>query len=349
MKEKNTFKPACFFGEILIGKLLISGLFALAFFLVFSVSLASYGIIIPPKQYVYGENLGWVNFNCDNCGVKITSTELTGYVWSREYGWINLSPSGSGVGNQCVGDLGRLSGKAWSKTLGWLDFSGGIIDGNGRFTGMTDGVGTKAGRLNFDCVNCEVVTNFKCKSPAQVLINLITDNIVPSVSANITITNEGLVDTEYQYEWCVVSDIDNSCGGGDDIFYSAAAKLIVSGESWTTDKIATVPNAGTYYFKLKVTFGDNFSVASQVFTAVAASGGGGGGGVGIIPSINKTYYDTADFNRDHVVDSVDFSILLYFWKKNFPFSNAYIDINKDKKVNSIEFSIMLSQWGRRTI
>ncbi|MEI6280734.1 MAG: hypothetical protein WCP17_01910, partial [bacterium] len=266
--------------KFLIRKLFFLSFFAVGFFSIFSVSFASYGMILPNKQYVYGENLGWVNFGCDNCNVRVSSTGLTGYVWSRQYGWINLSPDGSGVGNQCIGDTGVLSGKAWSKSLGWLDFSGAVIDGNGKFTGMTDGIGSKAGRLNFDCDNCDVATNFKCKSPAQVLINSITDNSIPSISANITITNEGFVDTEYQYEWCVVSDINNSCGGGDDVFYASAAKLISSGESWVTDKGATVPSAGTYYFKLKVTFGNEYSIASQIFTAVSSGGGGGGGGGG---------------------------------------------------------------------
>ena len=175
-------------------------------------------------------------------------------------------------------------------------------------------------------------------------MNSITNSIVPTITADITISNEGLIDTEYQYEWCVVSEIGNTCGGGDDVFYASAAKLIVARADWTTTKDATVPDTGTYYFKLVVHYGVNYSTASQLFTAV--SGGGGGGGTSIIKSSN---YDTADFNRDHYIDSIDFSILLYFWKKSSPFSNAYVDINKDNQVNSIDFSILLSQWGRITI
>lgn len=312
------------------------------------------GTITPSPRYAFGENLGWINFGCDNCNVHVTDTGLTGHTWSPSYGWINLSPDGSGVTNNCLGVLG---GKAWSRTLGWVDFSGVTINATGEFTGMAGTPGTKAGRINFDCDSCDVSTDWlQCslrESPAQAVINSITDNVIPSITANITISNEGLIDTEYQYEWCVVSDIGNSCGGGDDVFYSSGAKLITAGADWTTTKDATVPNAGTYYFKLVVNYGANYSTASQVFTAVSSDGDGGGGSSGGSSGgkvvVNSLNYDTADFNKDHFVDSIDFSILLYFLKKNYPFSNVYVDINKDNQVNSIDFSIMLSQWGRKTI
>lgn len=304
------------------------------------------GTIAPNPSWAFGEKLGWINFGCDNCNVHVTDTGLSGFAWSKRYGWINLSPDNGGVTNNCSGQLG---GRAWSKSLGWLDFSGVTIDATGKFLGLAGMPATKAGRVNFDCDNCGIVTDWlQCdlrESPAQVVINSIPDRSIPTVSANITITNEGLIDTEYQYEWCVVSDISNSCGGGDDIFYSQAAKLIVAGQDWTVDKTATVPSAGTYYFKLVVHYGVNYSVASQIFTATSGSGSGGGGGGGSAGSAN---YDTADFNRDHVVDSIDFSILLYFFGKNPPFNNRYVDINKDDKVDSTEFSILLYQWGRRT-
>jgi len=38
-------------------------------------------------------------------------------------------------------------------------------------------------------------------SPAQVLINEVSPLTVPNISANVTITNEGLTGYEYQYEW----------------------------------------------------------------------------------------------------------------------------------------------------
>lgn len=122
-------------------------------------------------------------------------------------------------------------------------------------------------------------------SPAQVKINSITQTTVPNISANVIFTNEGIAGYEYQYEWCVVSSETNPCGGGDDIFYSSAAKYINAGQNFITDLNANVPSAGNYWFKVVVYYGTQKSGASQIFTAVSSgnngggnNGGGGGGG-----------------------------------------------------------------------
>ncbi len=189
-------------------------------------------------------------------------------------------------------------------------------------------------------------------SPAQVIINSMTDVSTPSIAANVTITNEGISGYEYQYEWCVVSSVNNACGGGDDVYYASAAKYINSGEDWNTTLSATVSTAGDYFFKLVVYYGAESSGASRSFTATGDApqpppGGGGGGGPRPDPTPTSTpdiIYRTADFNRDGRVNSVDFSILLAFWRTEWPFRNIYVDVNDDREVNSVEFSIMMFQW-----
>ena len=199
-------------------------------------------------------------------------------------------------------------------------------------------------------------------SPAQVIINSITDLTVPSISANVTISNEGLNGYEYHYEWCVVSDASNVCGGSDDVYYASASKFINPGDDWNTNLTATVPSNGNYLFKLVVYFGTDHSGASRFFAAtgeaqppvVPPSTGGGGGGsptpVVIPPKATTTpavVCDGADFNHDKKVNSIDFSILLAFWKTDPPFRNVCVDINKDKKVNSVDFSILMYEWGKK--
>ena len=202
-------------------------------------------------------------------------------------------------------------------------------------------------------------------SPAQVIVNSVSSPSTSSISANITITNEGLTGYEYQYEWCVVSDISNPCGGGDDAFYAMAAKYINPSENWNTALSANVTNPGTYYFKLVVHFGTDSSTASRVFTIApvttgggsgGSSGGGGGGGSYTTPTVTSpsvtasgddSKFLSADLNKDGIVNSVDFSILLSFWKKKPPYKNPRVDINKDGKVDSIDFSIMLYQWKKK--
>ncbi len=197
-------------------------------------------------------------------------------------------------------------------------------------------------------------------SPPQVIINSISDNTIPTISANVTITNEGLTGYEYQYEWCVVSSVNNACGGGDDVFHSTAAKFINPGEDWNTNLTANVSTIGNYYFKVIVYFGTDNSGASRSFTAQAevitppAGGGGGGSGGGnnsVVPTPSTTPINSvcndADFNNDKKVNSVDFSILLAFWKTSWPFRNKCVDINSDKQVNSVDFSILMYQWGSK--
>ncbi|MCX6787145.1 MAG: dockerin type I domain-containing protein [Candidatus Kaiserbacteria bacterium] len=208
--------------------------------------------------------------------------------------------------------------------------------------------------------SCEYnVTACNGASPAQVLIQNMSSVVVPSITANVRITNEGLTSTEYTYEWCVVSSINNACGGGDDTYYASASKLIAAGENFDTTLPATVPLAGTYYFKTNVYFGVLSSSASQQFTASnpassgggTNSGGGSGGGGGIVsppaPSTqNITAKNIEDINGDGKVNGIDFSILLAFWKTSPPYKNSAVDINKDGRVDSVDFSILLYNWGR---
>ena len=170
-----------------------------------------------------------------------------------------------------------------------------------------------------------------------------------SITANVTISNEGTSGYEYQYEWCVVSEEDNACGGGDDVFYSSAAKYIQTGEDWTTNLNATVSNTGSYWFKVVVYYGTETSGASQTFTAVEEeeeeqpSGGGGGGIIPSKPEEVPIECWGADLNKDGKVSLIDFSILLYWWDK-LPFVDPCIDINQDDNVNLPDFSIMLYHW-----
>ena len=105
-------------------------------------------------------------------------------------------------------------------------------------------------------------------SPAQVIINSMSDVTVPSISANVTITNEGNAGYEYQYEWCVVDSESNACGGEDDIDYASAAKYINVAEDWITQLDLTVPDVGDYWFKVVVYYGTEASGASRTFTAI---------------------------------------------------------------------------------
>lgn len=113
---------------------------------------------VPVDSYAWGENIGWVNFGASSGNIHITDSTVTGYAWSSTHGWINLSPTNGGVTNTCTGTLG---GNAWSSSSGWIPFSGVTINSSGKFTGIVGTTGSTAGRINFDCSNCNVTTDWK--------------------------------------------------------------------------------------------------------------------------------------------------------------------------------------------
>jgi hypothetical protein len=117
--------------------------------LFFSVAFASEtnGTIDASYKYAWGENIGWINFGCDECNVEITDEEITGHAWSTQFGWINLNPTNSGVKND---GEGILSGYAWGSNIGWVDFAGVTIDSNGEFLGYAT-VDSDGSQINFNC------------------------------------------------------------------------------------------------------------------------------------------------------------------------------------------------------
>ncbi len=231
----------------------------------------------------------------------------------------------------------RWNGSQWIKILGATLFSG----ENRVLASVSD--------PNYFVLMGEQVV------PAQVIINSITDNTVPSITANVTISNEGTIDFNYNYEWCVVPGSSNTLNCSDFITgaYASAFKLIKSGEDFTTNLNLTVPDTGNYFFRTLVYWGTEVDTASRSFVAVQEPsaggrvGGGGAAAVVIIPTITAVSCNGADFNADKKVNSIDFSILLAFWQKLPPFKNPCVDINKDGKVNSIDFSILLYEWGKK--
>lgn len=120
------------------------------------------GTIDGTHKYAWGENIGWLNFGCDECNVSITDTGISGHAWSTQYGWINLDPDNSGVANN---GEGTLSGFAWSSNLGWINFTGVTINSSGEFLGYAT-VKSDSSEINFNCVNASSCSgaDFKVKT-----------------------------------------------------------------------------------------------------------------------------------------------------------------------------------------
>ncbi|MBI1968779.1 hypothetical protein HYS49_02615 [Candidatus Woesearchaeota archaeon] len=160
-------------------------------------------------------------------------------------------------------------------------------------TGHTAGVWETQVNVTSNARNIQLSDYWELESsPAQVVINSISDATVPTITADITITNEGSAAFEYQYEYCIVAEQSNQCGGGDDLGYASAAKLIAAGADFNTQlTLSGITQAGTLYFKLVVYFGTEKSGATRSFTATASveapagtvAGGGAGPGEAVSP------------------------------------------------------------------
>ena len=114
-------------------------------------------------------------------------------------------------------------------------------------------------------------------SPADVEIISITDDTIPTITADVEITNMGTQDSDFEYVYCIVSTQDNKCGGGDDIAYHSGTHYIIAGQVWSTDLTLDVPSTGTYWYKAKAkALGEtNWAGASTQFIATEDDGDGG--------------------------------------------------------------------------
>ncbi len=142
-------------------------------------------------------------------------------------------------------------------------------------------------------------------APSQVIINSISDSTVDSISADITISNEGNASYEYQYEWCVVDSQDNQCGGNDDIYYGQAAKLVTPGVDFNKTLTATVPDVGDYWFKVVNYYGTESSSASRSFTAVEESVSSAGGGNGPIIGSSVGTINQLQLTSQQLIEALD--------------------------------------------
>ncbi|MBI2591177.1 MAG: carboxypeptidase regulatory-like domain-containing protein [Candidatus Brennerbacteria bacterium] len=137
------------------------------------------GTVDSLNKYVWGENIGWLNFGTAEGNVHIADSALTGYAWAENIGWVSLNCSNDSscgtVDYKVANDgEGTLSGYAWSENTGWINFNptyGGVtINSSGEFLGYAWGENT--GWIVFNCsttnscaaVDYKVVTDWRPQS-----------------------------------------------------------------------------------------------------------------------------------------------------------------------------------------
>lgn len=146
------------------------------------------GTVSSVYKYAWGTVAGYVNFAPTNGGLTITDAAITGYAWGANTGWINFSATSGGVTNSTAGVLG---GYAWDSGGGWVSFTGVTIDSSGKFHGSATG-GTVSGTsyiLNFDCINCDVRTDWR---PASARTSAGGHSSISPVIATVSTTTAGI-------------------------------------------------------------------------------------------------------------------------------------------------------------
>lgn len=267
------------------------------------------GTIDVNNSVAWGEKLGWINFapvsSSSYNGLKITDTEVTGYAWSRQYGWINFAPTNGGVTNNCSG---VLSGYAWSSQFGWLNLSGAGIDNNGRIIGITSTDNSEAGRINFNCSNCSVKTDWR---PCAVRPAVCGNSIVETGEACDNGLNNGACS-----KTCSNSCQLNSCSpiGGGGNFSSTPTNPITT----TTQPIAST------------------TIDNQVTSTLP------------IDNIESSWYINivrrSDIVRDGIIDLLDFNSLMVNWGRS---GVNKADTNLDEKIDLLDFNSLMIHWGKK--
>ena len=153
-------------------------------------------------------------------------------------------------------------------------------------------------------------------SPADVVIPSMASTALPSIIANVEISNVGTADSDFYYVYCLVNTSENQCGDGDDVDYTSATRFITAGSTWTTTLTLTGTKTGTHYFKVKARalLETVWAGASKQFDITPeegvegpslGSGAGGGGSTGTPIDIGKCMSD-ADCEEGYTCDANGF-------------------------------------------
>lgn len=134
-------------------------------------------------------------------------------------------------------------------------------------------------------------------NPAQITVT-VTDRVITTICAEISITNEGAGNQEYIYYYWITPRANGEIVDGDTVDSGSASKMIAPSDTFIVEKCLTLPNGGTYWFKVKVFWDADSSSASEQFIAIIIpgapeDGGGGGRGIPLVYSLIVICEDTS--------------------------------------------------------
>ncbi|MFA6394297.1 MAG: hypothetical protein WCW25_05560 [Patescibacteria group bacterium] len=107
------------------------------------------------RDFAFGEQAGWIDFNVGIASTTVYSDHLEGWAFGEQAGWIQMNPAGGGVLLDQA--TGKLSGYAFGETVGWINFAPDVNNYvkinfiTNEFEGWA--FGEQAGWISFNCAN----------------------------------------------------------------------------------------------------------------------------------------------------------------------------------------------------
>lgn len=258
------------------------------------------GTIDLDNSIAWGDNLGWINFAPKDGsvynGLTITDSSVSGYAWSKQYGFINFAPNNGGVTNDCSG---YLSGYAWASQLGWVSLNGAAIDNNGRIIGVSGSSSDKAGRINFNCDNCLVKTDWR---PCAVRPPICGNNIKESGESCDNGANNGTCPNTCSSS-CSLNDCNSGGGGGGGGAVTPPVVPPVDPDSTATTTPTVEESQSSWYIDVakRTDIARDGVIDLLDFNLLMVNWG------------KTDIGNKADTNLDGIVDLLDFNSLMIHW------------------------------------
>jgi hypothetical protein len=180
----------------------------------------------------------------------------------------------------------------------------------------------------------DIVLNYS--SGAQVSASLL-DQTAPSAINNLS--SSSITSNSVLLNWTAVGD-DGNVGTANSYDIRYSTNLITSSNWSSATQVTGEPSPKVSGSSESMTVSGLNDNTIYYFAIIAIDESNNSSPLSNV--INFTTYKKSDFNRDRIVNSVDFGIMMSYWNST---SRPPADINQDGIVNSADFAIMMSQWG----
>jgi uncharacterized protein YegL len=240
---------------------------------------------------IWSEQMGWINLDPTNGGVTNTNNgELGGYAWGENAGWINFNPSNGGVN---ISTAGKFIGWAWAENYGWIRFNCSIANacvetdwrpGSGGSGGGSTG-GGGGGEPGIDI--CPNITGEQSLIPSGLVINSAGNCVAPE-QCNVI---DGAL--KQPLDVVIIIDRSGSMAGTKMVQAKNAAVSFINNLVPGSDRVSYVNYSNSA--SLVTNFSSSFSTTKTKIQATTVSGA-----TNIGAAVKTAYQEIYNNGRDGV-------------------------------------------------